>query len=857
VTDANEPQPTATSSAPTSSAPTGGHFGGDHEHPSVSVVIVNYRGADDTIACVQACRQLDWPADRLEIMVVDNASGDGSLDRLRAELPPGAATVIAAEVNTGFTGGCNAGVAAASGTYVAFINNDARPDPAWLTEAVAVLDGDRSVGCVASKVLDWEGATIDYVGAAMSFYGQAFKLHAGQPASVARDEATDVLFATGSAMVVRRELFLEAGGFDERFFMFFEDVDFGWRLWVLGHRVRYVPTSLVFHRHHASMARFKPWRETYLLERNALFTIFKNYDDENLQAALAPSLLLAVRRGLARGADDAHALDLQRGVTGEGDDSLPVSKEAAASLFAIDGLVEHLDGLTEDRRRIQGSRLRGDQEILRLFRLPMRPNIDTPAFADAFASVEDSFAVAGNVFGERRRIAVITGDTLGVRMAGPAIRAWHLAVALSAEHDVRLISTVDDGGLTHPDFRIETADHAAMHEIEAWMDVLVFQGYILHEHPVLARSSKVIVVDIYDPMHLEQLEQARDLGEERRRETVRSATEVLNQQLLRGDYFLCASDKQRDFWLGQLAAVGRVNPLNYDADESLASLITVVPFGVSDAPPVRSGHAVRGVIPGIGDDDFVILWGGGVYNWFDPLTLLRAIDRLRHRVPNVRLVFMGLKHPNPHVLEMRMAVQTRDLAAQLGLTDLHVFFNESWVPFDQRQDFLLDADVGVSTHLDHVETAFSFRTRILDYLWTSLPVVCTQGDSFGDLIEREGAGRTVAPNDVDALEAALYDLATDSEARAAASKASGRLGESMRWSHAVQPLVEFCRAPRRSPDLLDVETLSGIRSPLDGHAFPARDWRHWLRAALRIYRAEGAGSLLRQAQTKVIRKLTR
>ena len=62
--------------------------------------------------------------------------------------------------------------------------------------------------------------------------------------------------------------------------MFFEDVDLGWRLWLLGYEVRYVPASLVFHRHHASMAEVGSWREHYLLERNALFTIYKNYDDE-------------------------------------------------------------------------------------------------------------------------------------------------------------------------------------------------------------------------------------------------------------------------------------------------------------------------------------------------------------------------------------------------------------------------------------------------------------------------------------------------------------------------------------------------------------------------------------------------
>ena len=169
-----------------------------------------------------------------------------------------------------------------------------------------------------------------------------------------------------------------------------------------------------------------------------------------------------------------------------------------------------------------------------------------------------------------------------------------------------------------------------------------------------------------------------------------------------------------------------MNPVTYDADATLRSLIAVVPFGVPGQPPVKTRDAVRGVVPGIGPDDEVLLWGGGVYNWFDPLTLLRGRPA-SPAPPRTRLFFLGLSHPQPGVPEMRMAVETRQLSDELGLTGTHVFFNEGWVAYDDRQNFLLEADIGVSTHLDHVETAFSFRTRILDYLWASLPVVATGG----------------------------------------------------------------------------------------------------------------------------------
>src|SRR5207253_10448303 len=113
------------------------------------------------------------------------------------------------------------------------INNDARPDRAWLSEAIRALASDSTVGCVASKVLDWDGVNVDFTDAALAWYGMGYKPGAGQPDDGSNELPKDVLFATGSAMATRTELFRELDGFDERYFMFYEDVDFGWRLNIL------------------------------------------------------------------------------------------------------------------------------------------------------------------------------------------------------------------------------------------------------------------------------------------------------------------------------------------------------------------------------------------------------------------------------------------------------------------------------------------------------------------------------------------------------------------------------------------------------------------------------------------------
>jgi glycosyltransferase involved in cell wall biosynthesis len=414
------------------------------------------------------------------------------------------------------------------------------------------------------------------------------------------------------------------------------------------------------------------------------------------------------------------------------------------------------------------------------------------------------------VIGVKRRIAIVTNDILTPRMAGPAIRAWHMAEVLATEHEVRLVSTIAPCELRSDTFGVEVARDDALKHIERWCDILVFQGAVMYEHPFLRESDRVLVVDLYNPMHLETLEQARDQGESWRTAAVRLSTLLLNEQMARGDYFLAASPKQRDFWLGSLAAVGRINPILYDRDPSLGRLISVVPFGLPGRLPEHRRPALKGVVPGIGAEDRVLLWGGGVYNWFDPLTLLWAVDHVRRRIPDVRLYFLGLRHPNPMVPTMRMASQTLELANRLDLVGTHVFFNDGWVPYEDRENYLLEADIGISTHLEHVETAFSFRTRILDYLWAGLPIVATEGDFFAELINSERLGVTVPPRDVAALAEALTLTLED---HAFASECRGRALEVARrfvWPEVLQPLAQFCRQPSRSPDLLDQATAATI-----------------------------------------------
>lgn len=402
------------------------------------------------------------------------------------------------------------------------------------------------------------------------------------------------------------------------------------------------------------------------------------------------------------------------------------------------------------------------------------------------------------------RVLIITGAEIGARMAGPAIRASAIAQVLASDgHDVVLATTSSlESDAPPADYRlvrVGPGDHAGFAALEREAEVIVFQGHAMEQFPALARTDRALVVDAYDPMHLEMLEQGREQPRATWDMLVRSRVALLNQQLSRADFVMCASDRQRALYIGHLAALGRVSPATYADDPHLATFLAVVPFGLDAEPPRRDTAAIRGVLPGVDDESRVLLWGGGIYSWFDPLALIRATHALAARRPHTALVFLGTKHPG--IDAMGIVAESFDLARQLGALGTSVHFNEDWVPYHQRGNYLVEADAGVSTHHAHVETEFSFRTRILDYLWAGLPMVVTQGDTFADLVEAEELGISVPAGDDAALEAALERILYDDTFATTARRNVGRVREQFEWSRVLQPLREFVREPRHAADI--------------------------------------------------------
>jgi glycosyltransferase involved in cell wall biosynthesis len=523
-----------------------------------------------------------------------------------------------------------------------------------------------------------------------------------------------------------------------------------------------------------------------------------------------------------------------------------------------------LPRIIADRTRIQAERIVADADILPRF----GRNLEAVSSVSSYKHLQHVLAEAhdlSELFRTRTRLLIIGHEAIARNMSGPAVRVLEMGRALSAVARVTIATPtaaeVEDTRVTFATFT--AGDHASLRRIAEDADVLLVQGFTLSQYPFLKSLHVPVIVDLYCPFTLEHLEQLRARGSAP--EALRDAAGVLgvqNDQLRDGDFFLCASEAQRDFWIGALHSHGRINPLTYAEDPTLRRLIDVVPFGLPEESATAAAAqaqaaanepntpVMKGVRPGIAATDRVLLWAGSMLDWQDPLTLIRAMaDLVQRGRRDIKLFFMGTRHPNPLVSPMKVVEDSRVLAQQLGVLDTHVFFND-WVPYDQRARYLVEADLGVSTHRDHLETQFSFRTRMLDYIWAGLPIVCTSGDFFAGLIAGRGAGLIVPPGDVTALSQAIADVLDDPAKTSSARAALQALREELRWSTVVAPLARYCAQPAFAADR--APAMQAFRSRLE-QQYRGSKWlkRTALRLGLSEYRIERlkASSLGRAAMT--------
>lgn len=409
---------------------------------------------------------------------------------------------------------------------------------------------------------------------------------------------------------------------------------------------------------------------------------------------------------------------------------------------------------------------------------------------------------------EARNTLLISQDVIAGAMAGPGIRYYQLAHALAAHVPVTL--AIPDHS---PAWDKQHSFNLARYTPQQWdslaplvnaTKVVIFPSDLASEFPQLAQSDACLVMDGYDPQLAEWLSLTShlDVGVAMTHWQQRAAH--FKDQFATGDFFLCASERQRFWWLGLLESAGRLNPLTYRQDASFRKLLDVVPMGVPAKPPIRTKPIIKGIWPGIGENDTLLLWGGGLWTWLDPLTAIRAVTKASKAHPRLRLAFPGTRRPNTALAGIpTQETAARQLAEELGVLNTHVFFGE-WVAYEDWGSVLLESDLALMLHHDTIETQLAFRTRALDCIWAGLPVVATEGEAMSEWMAARGLGCVAKANDAAGVASAIQHMLAQPEGEMAGAFDEAR--KVFSWQNVAKPLIQFCLNPQRAADRSAVST---------------------------------------------------
>ena len=328
-------------------------------------------------------------------------------------------------------------------------------------------------------------------------------------------------------------------------------------------------------------------------------------------------------------------------------------------------------------------------------------------------------------------------------MAGPGIRAFHIAEELAKHFSVTLISK-ESGGRA-----------AALRNA----DVLFGQpsrGFRRQRH------EQKMVFDLFDPNVLELRELYGNAPNLRQRVHLAAEWSRLAFALATGDLFVCAAPRQRHF---------------YATLQSNDAPWVEVPFGV-DLAETRVCEKPQ---------DNVVVWGGGLWEWLDPATAVDAIVQLNAEGLRAKLLFLGRARPNRDLVDRR-----RDdrFDALLRRGQGHVSANDDWVPYRERLAWLRAGKVAIMLHRRTAEAEYSIRTRLFDAIAAAVPVVATRGGFAAGLVEAESLGIVVPPEDAGAVARAVRRLLTDDEFHAKCVKRLELLRPRFAWEVVTRPLVE-------------------------------------------------------------------
>jgi GT2 family glycosyltransferase/glycosyltransferase involved in cell wall biosynthesis len=676
--------------------------------PRVSAIVVNYRKAEMTCDCLVALSvalgRLDGPS---EMVVVDNGSGDGSVETIRAAVPE--AAVHSLPDNLGFPTAASEGIRRSSGEWVLLLNNDVIVEPDAVSEMVLAGEGAPDVGSVAAQMrFASDPRVINSAGIGVDRLGIAFDRLLGASLEASETRPVEVFGASGGAALHRRRMLDDIGGMDETYFFALDDADLAWRARMAGWRCLYAPGAVVHHHHGATTAHGSS-RKYFHVGLNRVRTVAKNADARLLRRygpamvaydlgyvafAAATDRTLAPLRGRVRG------LREWRGYRRAGAPRRPVELEPVRGLGAALGR-----RAVWNRHSAVGAG--GEPKALAVFHLggvggPQRSLVQAMTWLGERGSVEFIVPEDGAAADEYEPLGPVTVANYTTLTYARGVRRVASA-ALDLARDVRF-------------FRRELRRRRP--------DVVVVVTTVLPAVLIAARLERVPSV-VY-------------------------AAEIFTQQW--------KGDRLRLWGEGLARATGALAGGLVCCSETVARQFPVrnrKPIAVAYPPIGREyarGDRDRGRARyGVDAADPCLLVVGNVSRGRGQDVALRALPSVRRNHPAARLLIVGAPHPRP--VDIEYAGELRRRAEDLGVADAVVFAD----PTDAMADVYAAADVV----LNPARFAEPFGRVAPEALMAGRPVVASRVGAIPEVLTDGVDGLLVPPDDPEALAAAVARLIED------------------------------------------------------------------------------------------------
>jgi hypothetical protein len=382
---------------------------------------------------------------------------------------------------------------------------------------------------------------------------------------------------------------------------------------------------------------------------------------------------------------------------------------------------------------------------------------------------------------------------------GGGLRAWGIAKGL-ATHDIDVTVAVPE------DFPIKKETTKEGIHVLNWgfsnledlcdksdsVYILYSRGDLMKFVATKISLHKPLVIDLYVPIYIESLARNTKKDFIGLRDHLNNI-EHWNYAFPRGDYFIYANEAQKHLYTGALGVFGRINPITYDGN-----LLEILPFGIHKEKPVHNKDVCKGKI--ISKKDFMILWFGGIYPWFDINPLLDAMGKLSKKHNNLKLVVVGGK--NPFVTEPEFIKKYEDVVTYSKKAEIYeksVFFVD-WIPYEERENWYLEADLLINLHNPGTESIYAWRTRVVDFIWGELPMLTSGGDELTESLAQNNAAIILNENSIAEIYNKIEELCENNEKLQSLKENMIKIKSDLYWEKITANLANFIKKDEIAPD---------------------------------------------------------